>query len=55
MDIPEKLGSIYLLLNAQSTPIDSLIDPAKATEAELENCVDEGIVGRYSGNIEIAG
>ena len=35
-------------------PIDSLIDPEKATEEALENCVDDGVVGRYAGNIEIA-
>ena len=26
-------------------PIDSLIDLEKATEDELENCVDDGVVG----------
>jgi hypothetical protein len=36
-------------------PIDSLIDTDKATEEELENCVDDGIVGRYAGNIEVVG
>jgi hypothetical protein len=34
-------------------PIESLIDPARATEEELENCVDDGVVGRYAENIEI--
>ncbi len=34
-------------------PIESLIDPEKATEEELENCVDDAVVGRYAGNIEI--
>jgi len=34
--------------------IETLIDPEKATEIELENCVDDGVVGRYAGNIEIA-
>lgn len=34
-------------------PIKSLIDPKKATEEELENCVDDATVGRYAGNIEI--
>jgi hypothetical protein len=36
-------------------PIESLIDPEKATEDELENCVDDAVVGRYAGNIEIVG
>jgi hypothetical protein len=34
-------------------PIDALKDPKEATEAEIENCVDDATVGRYSGNIEI--
>ena len=34
-------------------PIDALKDPKKATEEELENCVDDATVGRYAGDIEI--
>lgn len=34
-------------------PIDALKDRASASEAELENCVDDGVVGRYAGNITI--
>jgi hypothetical protein len=34
-------------------PIESLIDPKNAREEELENCVDDAVVGRYAGNIEI--
>ena len=34
-------------------PIESLIDPEKATEDELEYCVDDATVGRYAGNIDI--
>jgi hypothetical protein len=30
-----------------------LIDTNKATEEELENCVDDAVVGRYAGNIDI--
>ena len=36
-------------------PIESLIDPTNATEDELDHCVDDAIVGRYAGNIEIVG
>jgi hypothetical protein len=39
--------------NAFICPIDSLIDPEKATEDELENCVDDAVVGRYASNIDI--
>jgi hypothetical protein len=36
-------------------PIDALKDPGTATREELENCVDDATVGRYSGNIDTAG
>ena len=39
--------------NAFICPIDSLIDTEKATEEELANCVDDAVVGRYAGNIDI--
>lgn len=35
-------------------PMEALIDPENATEDELENCVDDGVVGRYAGSIEFA-
>jgi hypothetical protein len=35
-------------------PIDALRDPETATSEELEQCVDDGTVGRYSGNIDMA-
>ncbi|MGW8187471.1 MAG: hypothetical protein ACWGNK_09390 [Desulfobacterales bacterium] len=34
-------------------PIDALKDRASASEEELENCVDDGVVGRYASNIDI--
>ena len=34
-------------------PIDALKDRASASEEELENCVDNGVVGRYASNIDI--
>ncbi len=54
-----KKKSLYVRVKDQTgndfiCPIESLIDPDKATEEELENCVDDGVVGRYAGNIEIA-
>ena len=54
-----KEKSLYVRVKDQTgndfiCPIESLIEPDKATEEELENCVDDGVVGRYAGNIEIA-
>lgn len=33
--------------------IDDLKDIENATSDELANCVDDGTVGRYAGNIDI--
>jgi hypothetical protein len=54
----ENKKSLYVRVKDQMgndfiCPVGSLIDPEKATEEELENCVDDRIVGRYAGNIEI--
>jgi hypothetical protein len=54
----KKTTSVYVRVkdekgNAFICPIDSLIDPEKATEDELENCVDDAVVGRYASNIDI--
>ena len=54
-----KEKSLYVRVKDQTgndfiCPIESLIDPEKATDEELENCVDDGVVGRYAGNIGIA-
>jgi phosphoribosylaminoimidazole (AIR) synthetase len=35
-------------------PIDALKDIKKATVDEIENCVDDAVVGRYAGEIKIA-
>ena len=35
-------------------PLVALKNPKEVSEAELENCVDDGTVGRYAGNINIA-
>jgi len=34
-------------------PINALKDVNDATEDELENCVDDGTVGRYAGDIRV--
>ena len=34
-------------------PLDALKSVSKATEEELAECVEEDVVGRYSGDIEI--
>lgn len=53
-----KEKSVYVRVKDQSgnefiCPVESLIDAKQATEEELDNCVDDGTVGRYAGNIEI--
>ncbi|MFO7556646.1 MAG: hypothetical protein R6W88_15705 [Desulfobacterales bacterium] len=35
-------------------PLNALKERKSATEDELENCVDDAVVGRYAGNIENA-
>jgi hypothetical protein len=35
-------------------PIDALKDVRKATEEELENCVDNAVAERYAGEIKVA-
>jgi hypothetical protein len=34
-------------------PIDALKNPKELSEVDLENCVDDATVKRYSGNINI--
>jgi len=34
-------------------PLGSLKEVKEASDEELENCVDDGTVGRYAGDIEI--
>jgi hypothetical protein len=40
--------------NAFLCPIDALKDIKRATEEELENCVDNAVAERYAGEIEVA-
>ena len=35
-------------------PIDALKDIKKAGDDEIENCVDDAVVGRYAGEIKVA-
>jgi hypothetical protein len=53
-------NNVYVRVEDQSgndffCPMESLADPEKATEDELENCVEDAVVERYPGNIEIMG
>lgn len=34
-------------------PVSALKQRDAATEEELSNCVDDGVVGRYAGNLDI--
>ena len=48
LKVKDKSGNEFLC------PLDALKSVSKATEAELADCVEEAVVGRYSGDIEIA-
>ena len=50
--------SVFVRVKDQSgnefiCPIESLIDPENASEDVLDNCVDDGVVGRFASNIDI--
>jgi hypothetical protein len=45
--LKDKTGSEFLC------PLDALKSIKDATEQELAECVEEDVVGRYSGDIEI--
>lgn len=34
-------------------PLDALQDPRSIGEEELENCVEDAVVGRYAGQLKI--
>lgn len=34
-------------------PLDELKDPTSISDAELENCVEDAVVGRYAGQMKI--
>ena len=46
--LKDKTGSEFLC------PLDALKSIKDATDEELAECVEEDVVGRYSGDIEIA-
>jgi hypothetical protein len=35
-------------------PLNALKERKSATDEELENCVDDAVVGRYAGHIDIS-
>lgn len=39
--------------NAFICPLDALKVQNSATQEELENCVDDAVIGRYAGNIKM--
>jgi hypothetical protein len=45
--VKDGAGNLFLC------PIDALKDPKEASEEELENCVDDAVVGRYAGEIKV--
>jgi hypothetical protein len=47
LKVKDKAGNEFLC------PLDALKSVSKATEEELADCVEEAVVGRYSGDIEI--
>lgn len=46
--VNDNVGNLFIC------PLDGLKDPGSATEEELGNCVDNGVAGRYAGNIDIS-
>lgn len=56
--VEEKREELYVRVkdaagNDFICPIGALKDPKTATEAELDNCVDDATTQRYSGNIKV--
>ena len=45
--VKDGAGNLFLC------PIDALKDPKQASQEELENCVDDAVVGRYAGEIKV--
>ena len=45
--VKDKAGNEFIC------PIDALKDPETASPEELDQCVDDGTVGRYAGNIDV--
>jgi hypothetical protein len=47
LKVKDKAGNEFLC------PLDSLKNVKDATEEELSECVEEAVVGRYAGDIEV--
>ena len=45
--VKDGAGNVFLC------PVNALKDPKEATDEELENCVDDAVVGRYAGEIKV--
>ena len=45
--VKDGAGNLFLC------PIDALKDPKQASQEELENCVDDAVVGRYAEEIKV--
>jgi hypothetical protein len=45
--VQDRVGNEFLC------PLESLKNPAAASEDELANCVDSAVVERYAGDIEV--
>jgi len=47
LKVKDKAGNEFLC------PLDALKSVAEATEEELAECVEEAVVGRYAGDIDV--
>jgi hypothetical protein len=47
LKVKDKAGNEFLC------PLDALKSVAAATEEELAECVEEAVVGRYAGDIDV--
>jgi hypothetical protein len=45
--VKDGAGNVFLC------PLDALKEPGDVSDDDLENCVDDGTVGRYASNIEV--
>ena len=54
----DQKGNLYVKVkdlagNEFVCPIDALKNPEELSDVDLDNCVDDAIVKRYAGNINI--
>jgi hypothetical protein len=55
---PENQETLYVKVKDMAgndfvCPLDELKDPTSISDAELENCVEDAVVGRYAGQMKI--